>query len=227
MQSRSKRVARRRKLSSQAKKRSTFQRFMDRFPLCLLPFRDTMPYASHRQILAKSPAIVPLSAARPRGRRRRQPVWILSTAARARVTSWHRPSDSTTASGNPFPSTTAWRLLVEPPQVLPTRWPPFCSYKRAIQCTFFEIKFSFEFKLKKEHVPYTGKGSILCPSPMSSPCRDITAVFRGKIAPSTPCRQDKKNGFESPLVIGRGAARSGPARKMRLYFRPLRLIQAN
>lgn len=93
--------------------------------LCLLPFRDTMPYASHRQILAKSPAIVPLSAARPRGRRRRQPIWILSTAARARVTSWHRPSDSTTASGNPFPSTTAWRLLVEPPQVLPTRWPPF------------------------------------------------------------------------------------------------------
>ena len=76
-------------------------------------------------------------------------------------------------------------------------------------------------------MPYTGKGSILCPSPMSSPCRDITAVFRGKIAPSTPCRQDKKNGFESPLVIGRGAARSGPARKMRLYFRPLRLIQAN
>lgn len=76
-------------------------------------------------------------------------------------------------------------------------------------------------------MPYTGKGSILCPSPMSSPCRDIAVVFRGKIAPSTPCRQDKKNGFESPLVIGRGAARSGPARKMRLYFRPLRLVQAN
>ena len=88
-----------------------------RSSLCLLPFRDTMPYASHRQILAKIPCY--------RGRRRRQPIWILSTAARARVTSWHRPSDSTTASGNPFPSTTAWRLLVEPPQVLPTRWPPF------------------------------------------------------------------------------------------------------
>ena len=132
-----------------------------------------------------------------------------------------------TASGNPFPSTTACRLLVEPPQVLPTRCPPFCSYKRAIQCTLFEIKFSFEFKLRKEHVPYTGKGSILCPSSLSSLCRDITAVFRGKIAPSAPCRQDKKNGLESLLVVSGWATSRAPPRKMRLYFRPLLLVQAN
>lgn len=151
-----------------------------------------MPYTSHRQILAKSPAIVALI--------RSQAAWTAAQAAY--LDTFHSgkgtgnvmapPSDSTTASGSPFPSTTAWRLLLEPPRVLPTRWPPFCSYKRAIQCTFFEIKFSFEFKLKKEHVPYTVKGSILCPSPMSSPCRDITAVFRGKSAPSTPVVRTKR-----------------------------------
>ena len=119
------------------------------------------------------------------------------------------------------------RLLVEPPRILPTRWPPFCPYKQAIQCTLFEINFSFEFKIRKEHVPYTDKSSILCPSPMSSPCRDITAVFRGKIAPSTPCRQDKKNGFESLFIASRRETSGGPTRKMRLYFQALLLVQKN
>ena len=96
-----------------------------RSSLCLLPFRDTMPYTSHRQILAKSPAIIALI--------RSQAAWTAAQAAY--LDTFHSgkgtgnvvapPVDSTTASGNPFPSTTAWRLLVEPPQVLPTRWPPF------------------------------------------------------------------------------------------------------
>lgn len=67
MQSRSKRVARQRKLSSQAKKRSTFQRLWTglvkswrppRFPPCLLPFQGTVPNAPHRQILTKRPAVI-------------------------------------------------------------------------------------------------------------------------------------------------------------------------
>jgi len=40
---------------------------------CLLPFRDTMPYTSHRQILAKSPAIVALI--------RSQAAWTAAQAA--------------------------------------------------------------------------------------------------------------------------------------------------
>ena len=96
--------------------------------------------------------------------------------------------------------------------------PPFCPNKRAIQCTLFEIKFSFEFKLRKEHVPYTGKGSILCPSPMSSPCRDITAVFSWKISPSTSRCQNEENRFEGLFVIGRGATCSSSSREMWLNF---------
>ena len=110
----------------------------------------------------------------------------------ARVMSWHRPSDSTTANGNPLPSTMTCRLLVEPPRILPTRWPPFCPYKQAIQCTLFEINFSFEFKIRKEHVPYTDKSSILCPSPMSSPCRDITVVFGGRALHRHPVVRTKR-----------------------------------
>lgn len=65
IQRHSKWVDRRRKLSSQAKKRSTFHRFQDRSPwswrvssfsLYLLPLQDTGPYAS----LSKCPAIVSL-----------------------------------------------------------------------------------------------------------------------------------------------------------------------
>lgn len=86
---------------------------------------------------------------------------------------------------------------------------PFCPHKRAIQSTLFEIKFSLEFQFKKKHMPYAGKGSILCPSLVSSPCRDITAVFSRKIGPSTSRCQNEENRFESLFVIGKGTASGG------------------
>ena len=150
MQSRSNRVARRRKLSSQAKKRSTYPQFEDRSLwkaggrphflfgfflsgiLCHIPRMDKYRRKAQSYLL---------SATSPRGRRRNQPIWLLSTVATARVMSWHRPSESTTAKGQPFPSTTAWRLLVEPPQVLPTSCPPFLREQTSIQWHFLRSSF--------------------------------------------------------------------------------------
>ena len=98
--------------------------------------------------LRKSPAIVALI--------RSQAAWTAAQAAyldtfhssRARVTSWHRPSGQHHCSGNPRSHLRRARLLVEPPQVLPTL-APFLLVQTSHQCTFLGIKFSFEFRSSK------------------------------------------------------------------------------
>lgn len=103
----------------------------------------------------------------------------------------------------------------------------FYSNKRAIQCALFEVKLLLDSSSERSTWPYVSKGSILSPSPESSPCRGITAVFSGKLASSTSRRQDKKNGFGSLLAISRRTVSSCPAWKMRLNFWPLLLVQTN